>query len=166
MAGLINTLVGWFAPWQALFSDSKVVDIGVTSVHLLAVLIGGGLAVSTDRATLRALRGVALDAERQRLIDDLATTHRPVLIALGVLFVSGLALVTADIQTFAHSPAFLVKMSLVVLLLINGGVLVRTERSLRREPTESGWRRLHQVSWISLVLWLGIVVAGVTLVNS
>ena len=68
-------------------------------------------------------------------------------------------------KTFAHSPVFLVKMSLVTLLLINGAFLVRTERSLRREPTESCWRRLHHVSWISLTLWMGIVVAGVTLVN-
>ena len=163
IASLIESLTHLFAPWQAIFSDSKIVDIGVTSVHLLAVLVGGGLAVSADRATLRALRGVSL--ERNRIIEDLAETHRPVLIALTVLFISGLALATADIKTFAHSPVFLVKMSLVSLLLINGMFLVRTERSLRREPTEACWRRLHRVSWISLTLWMGIVVAGVTLVN-
>ena len=160
---VIASLVQLFAPWQAIFSDSKVVDIGVTSVHLLAVLVGGGLAVSADRATLRALRGVSL--ERNRIIEDLAETHRPVLIALTVLFLSGLALATADVKTFLHSPVFLVKMSLVTLLLINGAFLVRTERSLRQNPTESCWRRLHLVSWISLTLWMGIVVAGVTLVN-
>jgi len=163
LASVIESLAHLFAPWQALFADSKVVDIGVTSVHLLAVLIGGGLAVSADRATLRALRGASL--ERNRIIEDLAETHRPVLIALTVLFLSGLALATADIKTFAHSPVFLLKMSLVALLLINGTFLVRTERSLRREPTDSCWRRLHLVSWISLALWMGIVVAGVTLVN-
>jgi len=163
IASLIESLIRLFAPWQALFSDSKVVDIGVTSVHLLAVLVGGGLAVSADRATLRALRGAPL--ERNRVIEDLAETHRPVLIALTVLFISGLALATADIKTFTHSPVFLVKMSLVTLLLINGTFLVRTEQSLRRESTESCWRRLHTVSWISLTPWMGIVVAGVTLVN-
>ena len=57
----VDSLIQLFAPWQAIFADSKVVDIGVTSVHLLAVLVGGGLAVSADRATLRALRGVTLD---------------------------------------------------------------------------------------------------------
>jgi hypothetical protein len=164
MSGVVDKLVDVFAPWNSLFSNSKVVDIGVTSVHLLAVLIGGGLAVSADRATLRALRGDPL--ERGRVMDDLKGTHRPVLIALGVLFVSGLALATADVKTFAHSVVFLVKMSLVALLLINGTFLVHTERALRREATESCWRRLHTVTWISLTLWMGIVVAGVTLVNS
>jgi len=163
LEGIINSLAQLFAPWQAVFSDSKLVDIGVTAVHLLAVLVGGGLAVSADRATLRALRGDPL--ERSRVVEDLAETHRPVLIALAVLFLSGLALATADIKTFAHSPVFLVKMSLVTLLLINGTFLVRTEQSLRHNPTESCWRRLRTVSWISLTLWMGIVVAGVTLVN-
>ena len=87
------------------------------------------------------------------------------LIALGTLFISGLALATADVKTFAHSPVFLLKMTLVTLLLINGTFLVRTERSLRQNPTESCWRRLHHVSWISLTLWMCVVVAGVTLVN-
>ena len=45
LSGLIDSLTQLFAPWQAIFSDSKPVEIGVTSVHLLAVLIGGGLAV-------------------------------------------------------------------------------------------------------------------------
>lgn len=164
MSTVIASLAQFFAPWKATFSDSKIAEIAVTSVHLLAVLIGGGLAVSADRATLRALRGDPL--ERNRIIEDLADTHRPVLIALSVLFVSGLALATADIDTFAHSTVFLVKMSLVVLLLANGALLVRTERSLHRNPTEQCWRRLHLVSWISLTLWMGIVVAGVTLVDA
>ena len=163
LAGLVDTLAHWFAPWQTTFADSKVAEIGVTSAHLLAVLIGGGLAVSADRATLRALRGEAL--ERTRVIEDLRTTHRPVLIALTVLFLSGLALATADIKTFTNSPVFLAKMSLVMLLLINGAFLVHTERSLRQNPTEACWRRLKQVSLISLSLWMCIVVAGVTLVN-
>ena len=163
MTSLIAALAGWFAPWQQLFSDSKLVDIVVTSIHLLAVLVGGGLAVSADRATLRAMRGDPL--ARDGIAHELHATHRPVLIGLAVLFLSGLALATADIKTFANSPVFLVKMSLVTLLLINGAVLFRTGQALREAPTELLWRRLHLVSWISLALWMGIVVAGVTLVN-
>lgn len=164
MAQLIESLKHFFAPWQALFSGSKPVEIGVTSVHLLAVLIGGGLAISADRATLRALRGQPLDPTR--VIEDLHQTHRPVLIALVALFISGLALATADVETFSHSVVFLVKMSLVTLLLVNGIFLHRAEQSLRRAPTVSCWRRLKLVSWISLTLWMCIVVAGVTLVNA
>lgn len=163
MTSIIAALSGWFAPWQQLFSDSKLVDIAVTSVHLLAVLVGGGLAVSADRATLRAMRGDPL--ARARVVQELHATHRPVLIGLLVLFLSGVALATADIKTFAHSPVFLVKMTLVALLLVNGAVIFRTGQALREDSTDARWRRLHLVSWISLVLWMGIVVAGVTLVN-
>src|SRR5665213_1984478 len=109
MTSVIAGLAGWFAPWQQLFSDSKLVDIVVTSIHLLAVLVGGGLAVSADRATLRAMRGDPL--ARAGVAHELHATHRPVLIGLTVLFLSGLALATADIKTFANSPVFLVKMS-------------------------------------------------------
>ena len=99
------------------------------------------------------------------MLEDLRTAHRPVLTALAVVFISGLALATSDVKTFGNSPIFLLKLSLVALLCINGAFLYRTEQSLQHNVTAAGWRRLRLASWFSMTLWMCTAVAGVTLVN-
>ena len=169
---IVPALAHAFAPWQSLYSNSKPVETAVNATHLVAVLFGGGFAVSADRATLRA---AAQDpGARQRLLGELSAVHRPVLMALGVLFVSGVAQATADVDTFAKSPAFAAKLLLVFLLLANGFVLARTEMKLRAAPaagTEEPrvdrlWRRLRTTARLSLLLWTVTVVAGTVLVNA
>lgn len=168
MAAIVATLAQWFAPWQTAYSGSKVLESAVTGIHLVALLFGGGLAVAADRAMLRAMR--AGPAARTLALEAMQATHRPVLMALAISFLSGLALATADVNTFAHSPVFLVKLSLVALLCSNGLFLVVTERALRRQDladmTAPLWRRLRTATWLSITLWTSIVVAGTTLVNA
>jgi hypothetical protein len=173
---IVPTLVHLFAPWQSLYSNSKPVATAVTATHLVALLYGGGFAVAADRATLRAQPDDPGAA--RRALGDLEAVHRPVLIALGVMFLSGLGMATADVETFAKSPAFVVKLSLVALLVINGIVLTRTERALRSLADSVSvasdqsvlrpalWRRLRRTAWVSLFLWAGTVVAGTVLVNA
>jgi hypothetical protein len=90
------------------------------------------------------------------------------------LFASGVLLAAADLETFATSPVFWVKLGLVALLLVNGFVLERTESRLRglsaREVVpagrvESSWRRLRKSAVLSFVLWTATLVAGTLLVN-
>ena len=134
---VVQSLAHLFAPWQSLYGDSKTVAAVVNAVHLTGLLFGGGLAVAADRTTLRALKGERTD--RMRALAELGAVHRPVLLALGVLFVSGVALAGADVETFAASPIFWIKLGVVALLLLNGAVLARTEHELRRtEPGEPG----------------------------
>jgi hypothetical protein len=174
---LVPALIHLFAPWQSVYSNSKPVATVVTATHLMGLLFGGGFAVAADRATLRALGSEP--ADRRRALADLQAVHRPVLIALSVLFVSGAAQATADVETFAKSPAFLVKLALVGLLLANGFILTRTEHALRALDSTAGagaegganretalWRRLRTTAWLSLGLWASTVVAGTVLVNA
>ena len=167
----LHALAEVLAPWQAAFSHSKVISIGVTATHLVALLFGGGFAVAADRATLRAVRA-GEDVHRRRALDELDAVHRPVLIALTVSFVSGILLLTADIETFAVSPVYWLKMSLVLLLLLNGYVLRATERSARlryagsTSPEPMQWVRLRATAWLSIVLWASVVVVGTTLVST
>jgi hypothetical protein len=170
MIHVVATLAHAFEPWKSLYSNSKPVATAVTSLHLLGLLIGGGLAVAADRSTLRT---GADPADRGRLLRELHATHRPILIALAVVFLTGVALATADFDTFASSPAFGVKLLLVALLLANGAVLTRTEAALRSASAEHSadrdarlWRRLRLTSWLSLSLWAATVVAGTVLVNA
>jgi hypothetical protein len=166
---LLHTLAHALVPWKSLYSDSKTVASAVTGVHLIGVLFGGGLAVAADRSTLRALRREP--SERARALAELHAVHRPVLLALAVLFLSGVALAASDIETFAASPVFVLKLVLVALLLINGTVLERTEHALRLAASGPGretrlWRRLRTTAYLSLLLWTCTVLAGTVLVNA
>jgi len=158
------------APWQSAFSNSKVISTSVTGAHLFALFIGGGFAIAADRSTLRALRGDVQTRTRQ--LAELRHVHRPVLIALAVMVVSGLMLALSDVKTFATSPTFWTKMTLVALLVVNGGILTKTEQALGKGgiPTEHQerrlWNRLRTSSWCSLFLWSAIVIAGVILQNA
>lgn len=166
----IAQLVHFFEPWQSAYSNSAVLPSVVTAVHLTALLFGGGLAVSSDRSLLRAFR--AGDPERIRVVHELHAVHRPVLVALALMFMSGVLLATADVKTFLTTPVFYLKLTLVMLLVLNGAVLTRTESVLRRmlasghdDRTPPVWRRLRATSWCSLVLWTATLITGVVLVN-
>jgi uncharacterized membrane protein len=159
-------------PWASLYSSVRAVSSTVTFLHLAGLLFAGGLAVSSDRATFRALRGT--NEDRSRLLDDLGNAHAWVLGGLSVIFVSGLLLALSDVKTFGKSPIYWTKMSLVVLLLINGALLKRTEQKLRTgslliqstERMRRLWARLRFTAATSMALWTAIVLAGVILVES
>jgi len=169
---MLQHLVAALAPWKSAYSDSKVIPAVVTSIHLLALLFGGGLAVAADRATLRVGRSGATDHATQ--LAELRAVHKPVLIALVALFASGALLTAADLETFIASPVFWAKLGLVTLLLANGLVLERTESRLRglsaREVVPTArvrtlWRRLRKSAVLSLVLWTATLLVGTLLVN-
>lgn len=115
-------------PWNSLYSDSKAVASAVLFLHLVPLLLAGGAAITADRATLRAARGTPEDRARQ--IRDLARVHTVVLGGLALSFVSGVLLFLSDVDEFLGSPVFWVKLALVGLLLLNGFMMTRTEKSL------------------------------------
>jgi hypothetical protein len=161
-------LTDFLKPWNHAFSNSTAISTTVVTFHIIAMLFAGGLAIAADRTTLRALR-TTTDVRRRQL-EELAAVHRPVLIALAVLFTSGVLLATSDIETFALSPLFWLKLSLVTLLMINGAVLERTESRLRAGDAASDagsplWRRLRTSTYASLTLWTATAITGVVLAN-
>ncbi len=167
----VHELARVVSPWNSLYSDSKVVSTAVTSVHILALLFGGGLALAADRTTLRALRRP--ESERIAQLRELRSVHRPVLIALGLLFVSGIAMALADVKTYATSGYFWVKMGLVALLMANGLYLLLAEKRLNAAVDRAGpptpavepglWRHLRRASVASLTLWGLTALAGALL---
>jgi hypothetical protein len=169
---IVQTLATAAKPWAKLYSDSTAVSSGVTFLHLAGLLFAGGLAVSSDRATFRAFRGN--EDDRSRLLTELGNSHGWVIAGLTVIFASGLLLALADVKTFATSPVYWTKMSLVALLLANGLVLQRTERRLRAAslvgqpdaPVRKLWSRLRLSAAASMTLWTAIVLAGVVLVEA
>jgi hypothetical protein len=163
---IVETIAAAVKPWNELYSHSKVVAGGVTYVHVASLLLGGGFAVASDRAVLLARRA---DLETRRyLLRDFSTVHKPVVAFLGLMVVSGLALMLADVETFLVSKVYWTKMVLFVLLLANGYLVTRTEQALAADPSPSNplWGRFTVSAVTSLTLWLATTLAGVVLVNS
>ena len=160
------TLVLLLEPWSHLYSDSKVLPTIVVFGHIAALVFAGGLAVTMDRATLRAAR---CSAElRTRQLEDLATAHRFVISGLVLSVVTGVLLFTADVETYFTSRIFWTKATMIVLLLANGYAMTRAEHRIRSSPqaADSTWRRLRWTARVSLVLWFAIAFAGVALANA
>ena len=66
----------------------------------------------------------------------------------------------SDLETYLNSRLFWMKMGIVGLLLINGGLLVLSERAAAGGTGDGGWARLRFVSAASLALWLLALLAG------
>ena len=144
-------------PWAALYADSKVVSNGVTFLHLGGLLLGGGAAVTMDRETLGARR--LDDHARGHLLERLRRVHAWVLLGLGLTFVTGVLQVASDLKTFLPSGVFWAKMALIALLLANGGLVLRGEKS----ATRGDWGLLRSAAVASLILWTVTLLLGVML---
>jgi cytochrome b subunit of formate dehydrogenase len=153
-------------PWETLYGDSKPLETAVTFMHVGGLLLGGGLALATDRATLRAIRQAVHD--RVQHLEALSSVHRIVLTGLAIALVSGILLFLSDVKTFWGSWVFWLKMVLILALLVNGLVMTRAERVLRADglrEDDRAWTHLHRTAAVSLVLWYAITLAGVALLN-
>lgn len=157
------SLVSLLEPWASFYGDSHLAQTLVTYAHVGGLLVGGGIAVATDRTTLR----MASDVDRRRHLMDVSHAHRVVVTALVLMMLSGLLLVTADIEAFWRSPILWVKLALVALLLGNGARMRSIERSAANDPVPSSahWSAFRGTAIASLVLWLATTLAGVALIN-
>jgi len=68
------------------------------------------------------------------------------------------------VDTFISSRIFWMKMGLMVALLANGVLLVRSERDATHAEAQA-WTRLHFIATVSLILWFLITLAGAALPN-
>jgi hypothetical protein len=165
----IDQIAEWCRPWNHLFSHSKVIAGSVTGAHILALMFGGGFAIGADRLTLRVDPSDTGAVATQ--LRDVRDIHAPVIVALAVLALTGVALALADVETFVPSLYFWIKLTLVAVLLGNGWVLRATERRLaasaaRDEPvTAAAWSRMRVLAWSSVLLWTATAVAGIVLSN-
>lgn len=146
--------------WGQFYHRTAAVSATLTFLHLAGILLGGGLAVATDRASLRLSPATVPDWSQE--LDRLASVHRWVLTGLAIIFASGLLMMLTDVETFATSAVFWTKMGLITFLLGNGFVRMRAETALR-QGVAAGWERFRRTSVASLVLWFLILLAGALL---
>lgn len=165
--GAPAALVHLVEPWSQLYSDSKLLPTLIVFGHIAALVFAGGLAVTLDRATLRAARGPA--EFRWRQLEELERAHRLVLTGLALSVVTGVLLFTSDLETYFVSWIYWTKMTMIVLLLVNGYVMTRTESQIRltaNAADDVGWKRLRFTALASLILWFAIAFMGVALGNA
>jgi uncharacterized membrane protein len=160
-----ESLVQALKPWADFYGDSKVAETIVVFLHIGGLLLAGGLAIGADRATLRALHLPAL--VRPHHMHELAAVHRWVIGGLTLVVVSGVAMLASDVDTFLGSWIFWTKMGLVLLLLLNGFMMTRTEQNLSGETSSDSphWAKMQRIARVSLALWFTITLAGVALAN-
>lgn len=174
----MELLIALVEPWAAYYADHPTLATAIIACHILAMFIGGGMAVTTDRAIWRSAAGSA-DAARA-ILADLSATHTIIQRALVAAFATGLALLATDVATFVGSPVYWTKMAAIAVLIANGARMRVYERRVvagfagttphTAEMPLPGpvahWSRVKQSAAISAVLWVSIVVLGVVLSNS
>lgn len=160
-------------PWSALYSDSSFVRTTVVGLHLVPLVLGGGVAVAMDRTTLRLRRTTSHERRAQQLV-EISAAHRWVGTALALTLASGVLLLLADLEQYLRSGIFWAKLALVSALAVNGLRMMISERALAAqaageawdEAADVHWRRLEGSARTSLVLWVLITAAGVAMVNA
>jgi uncharacterized membrane protein len=149
--------------WASFYASSPATRSAVTFTHIGALVVGGGSAIAADLGTVRALRRDAptLRAELKRL----HTTHRLVTTSLGLVVLSGILLVLADLDAYVASMAFWIKMSLFAVLVVNGAMVVSASAPTR-EDSPRNRARLRLAALASLALWLATTLLGTVVPNA
>jgi uncharacterized membrane protein len=165
---IVQTLATTLEPWKTYWSDHDAVSTTVTTVHVVGIVIAAGLAIAADRMTLRVLR--RRDDERTMHARELRDVHRPVVAALVAVVISGLLMAASDIEEFFAKPVFWIKMGLILLLLINGMMLQKTESRVFDDTSRTGsldevWTRLALFARVSMTLWIATTIAGMVLAS-
>lgn len=137
-----------------------------TIIHVISVIFGMGSALVSDILFTFYSKDKKLNKTE---INTLSILSKVVLISLFVIIISGLAIFLSDIDKYLNSAKFLSKMTIMVVLIINGYILntyvwshllrdnfftSRKERSVRRIAFVAG--AISVVSWIAVCI-LGLL---------
>jgi hypothetical protein len=163
---VLESLVTLCEPWATLYGNSTVLSVLLTFIHLGAMMVGGGLALSADRLVLATPAGGGTSA-RSDALRGVAQAHRPVVIALVCSAISGGLQLAADLEALAVNRVMWVKFGLLLALLINGLMMLRDERLLVSNAAHpTALTALKRRAVTSAVLWFAILLAGVGLMQA
>jgi hypothetical protein len=162
MAAFADWLATVLTPWSDLYSSSNAVETVVIFLHLGGMLAAGGVAFTLDRAVLRSHKHGW--PTRGDLARELHEAHGAVILGLGVVALSGIALTASDPTVFLVSWVYWAKMAIVVFLLANGWLLKRAgERLLAAPDDPDAFRGLKASALRSAGLWAASLLGGVAL---
>ena len=155
------TLHDLFVTWGSFYANHPMTRTMITFAHIGGLMLAGGAAMTADRGLLNSARR---GTDSRASLAATRSTHGFVLWGLVLITISGLLLFAADVDTFWVSRVFWIKMALIVLLVVNGATLMRSERRASAGDA-SAWRTLRWTAGASLLLWMLTTLAGVALLN-
>jgi hypothetical protein len=141
-------------PWATLYGDSPAVSLAVVFLHLAALMVGGGRALAADGDVLMT-RG-----PETALFSRLRSAHRIVIPALVLSVSTGALMTAADLEHFAQSSAYQLKLLSVLLLLANGLWMRINEHEAAAIDGGAAFGRLRLSAVMSATLWLLTLLAG------
>jgi len=136
-------------------------------VHLIGVVLGAGAAYTSDIVFLASTRDGIITQREFRILER---GSRMVWLGLLIIVLSGLALFILDPLHYISSSKFLVKMTIVAVLIINGyffhvlHIPLLKSRVGKRLASMADFNRARQ--WllasgaISFVSWTGAIILG------
>ena len=143
---LLEPLANAAQPWADLYGDSTLLQTGILFVHFAGLLVAGGFAVASDRLALRV--GLEDGPGRETVLRELHAVHRPVLIGLVVVTLTGIAMALADARYLLTSLVFWLKMGAFGALLVNGLFMMQAERRLRGAAKKRAGRAAGRASGV------------------
>ncbi|MGK6315757.1 DUF6644 family protein [Neorhizobium sp. DT-125] len=123
----------------------------ISAIHIAGIAILVGSIVPADLRLLRVI-GPQLDAA-------LPTLVRAALIGFAVAAASGLLLASVRIGNYAQNPAFLFKMSVLLMAGVNA-VMLRIFGRSKRIVDLVGGRLGRAAAAVSISLWIAAIFAG------
>ena len=149
------TLVDWIGAWPGavLLQRSGTIYLFVNAAHIASIglLIGGILPLDLRLAGL--IRGVPLAVIAPFL-------SRSAAIGLGLAIVTGLWLFSVKPREYLENTAFLCKMALLALALVNIAVQHRNRHFRLALDGGTVHPTVRLVAGCSAILWLAVLVAG------
>ena len=122
-------------------------------LHIFGVALGAGGAFMSDALFFHFLHRRDFSESNLKI---LRIGSRMVWTGLAVLFISGLVLFWAHADYYLHSSKFLIKMTVVLVIAINGMVFHRVHMK-RMGKLASG---LFVSGAISMTSWISVIVLG------
>ncbi len=146
------------------FSEYKHISI---IIHVLFVVVGMGAALISDILFNIYIQNKKINMHENRTLSALSMI---VWISLGFIVLSGISIFLSDPMKYAYSVKFLVKMTIVGIIIFNGYLFQRIVHPALRKidfkdtNTHHKYVRIRKMSFafgaISLVSWLGAFVMG------
>lgn len=136
-----------------------------TVIHVLSVTLGMGTALLSDFLFSFFSKDKELD---QKEIATLSILSKIIFISLIVISVSGLFIFLSDPNKYMTSSKFLAKMTILVVLMINGYILNKNvwPKLLNKEFFTSDKERIYRkiafaCGAVSVVSWISVCILGV-----
>lgn len=126
----------------------------IGGIHLLGIALFGGMVLVTD---LRLLGWTM----RRRPVQDIVQQFRPwKWVGFAMVAASGLLLAWAEPQKLYRSPAFWVKMALLIMVGVHAFAFRARVYGNKARPDVAETIEGKLAAWISLLLWAGLIFSG------